>query len=1121
MACVSSGQAFNSTNGRFEWYEVLLDHQADVSIVHPRLLSEVRESVSTVSGLAGEAKSIPYEGKLKGFFDCKGSNDVAANVLCGADVEDMYEISYLQGESFTVHMPDEDLVFHRRDKFYVADMRAWADGDCGRVFVNTEVGNESEYSKAEVVKARKARELINNSGFSSEREALALAEDGNITGVPVTGKDVRRSYDIYGKTTAGVRGRRTSHRSKRQLMDVRLKAPQSVPQTMYGDVMFVKNQPFLACLTEPLGLFTLMQVDKQTTSVLGEALQSQISTIRSRGFEPSTIYLDPQRGLVPLQGAFPGVEVDVSGAGDHMDKIDSAIKHSKEIMRSVHAGLPWKLARSMTKDLAYYGVSRKNLKSTPTSVVCPRVRFTGRKPDYKKELGLGFGDYVECYDPACKSNRVESERTQPCIALYPTANANGSWWFMNIKTKRRVRRTNWEKMVTTDLVIAAMNAFAEEEETAAIDEPLFEEDVERELEQSLADADDREAERRAREEIACLPALTVDEEIDDEVRANEVFQEEDDEDQEESDAPLVEDVQAAVEEDRDVRAELQEPRAQRQSLRLSGGRVARPKRYQAYHTSYKKGLRDHGRPAYIAIVGELKQLLREKKAIDPVHRGDLSARQIKKVIRSIMFLKTKFDGMGVFEKIKARLVANGAMQDKALYPDNSSPTAMMQSVMMCLAVAAKERRKAAAIDIGGAYLNAERTGEEVIMELEPGLTAILKAVAPEVAPFVDEGTGKLLVRLDRALYGCLDSAKLWYEKLTSTLREMGYVHNEVDPCVMNKMVNGKQITLVVYVDDILALSEDLAAIEEVVQQLKSKFGEVKYSLDGDLSYLGMHIRVEGGVATVSMTAYLDGVLEEHGITGVVTTPATAGLFDETTDSRPLSELGAKEYHTIVAKLLYLGKRARPDILLTEAYLCTKVKAPTEADRVKLDRLLKYLNGTKEYVLVLDPGDDLAVTGYIDASFGCHPDGKSHSGLVVTVGGATVLVMSSKQKIVTKDSTESELVALSDKTMSVLQCADFMLSQGHVIGAPSVKQDNTSTISLVTKGGGQYRSKYMKVRQAFVKERVDCGEIKVEYLSTKMMLADAMTKPLQGELFRVMTSSISGMTLNATGVRWSK
>jgi hypothetical protein len=45
--------------------------------------------------------------------------------------------------------------------------------------------------------------------------------------------------------------------------------------------------------------------------------------------------------------------------------------------------------------------------------------------------------------------------------------------------------------------------------------------------------------------------------------------------------------------------------------------------------------------------------------------------------------------------------------------------------MMCLVVAARENRKAAAIDIGGAYLNAERTGEEVFMELEPGLAKIL------------------------------------------------------------------------------------------------------------------------------------------------------------------------------------------------------------------------------------------------------------------------------------------------------------------------------------------------------------------------------------------------------------
>ena len=119
-----------------------------------------------------------------------------------------------------------------------------------------------------------------------------------------------------------------------------------------------------------------------------------------------------------------------------------------------------------------------------------------------------------------------------------------------------------------------------------------------------------------------------------------------------------------------------------------------------------------------------------------------------------MFLKTKFDGMGRLGKIKARLVANGTQQDRKLYDDISSPTAMMQSILMCLTIAAKRGQKASTADIGGAYLNAEMTGEEVLMEPNPILTAMLMKIASEVVPFVDD-RGRLLVRLDKALYGCI------------------------------------------------------------------------------------------------------------------------------------------------------------------------------------------------------------------------------------------------------------------------------------------------------------------------------------------------------------------------------
>jgi hypothetical protein len=127
--------------------------------------------------------------------------------------------------------------------------------------------------------------------------------------------------------------------------------------------------------------------------------------------------------------------------------------------------------------------------------------------------------------------------------------------------------------------------------------------------------------------------------------------------------------------------------------------------------------------------------------------------------------------------------------------------------------------------------------------------------------------------------------------------------------------------------------------------------------------------------------------------------------------------------------------------------------------------------------------------YVDAAFGCHSDGKSHT-LVIMFGGANVVLSkSSKQKIVTKDSTKSELVGLSDMVIPVMECYDFLKDQGLRDMVPTIMQDNMSTITLATKGGGKYRNKHLMVRQAVVKERVDKGDIKIEYQPTAMMLAD--------------------------------
>lgn len=102
--------------------------------------------------------------------------------------------------------------------------------------------------------------------------------------------------------------------------------------------------------------------------------------------------------------------------------------------------------------------------------VSPRVKFAGRKPDFKKELRLDFGDYCECYNPAVvrtvHSTLPSGKFLRLIMVPEPEVQVH----------KKRVRRSNWSKMVT-DLVINAMNAYSESEADAAIEEDEVREPV--------------------------------------------------------------------------------------------------------------------------------------------------------------------------------------------------------------------------------------------------------------------------------------------------------------------------------------------------------------------------------------------------------------------------------------------------------------------------------------------------------------------------------------------------------------------------------------------------------------------------------------------------------------------
>ena len=412
-------------------HEVILDNASDISVMHPRFLSNIIETHDGegFAGIGGEKSVITHIGHLDGFFDCAAVSNARANILSQGQVEEIYDISYLQGDKYIIHMTNGDLVFKQQGKVYVADMSEWA------IHPNfaTTIENENQYTKAEVEKAKEAYEFMRNAGYPSEEEATHMVQDGNVTDVPLTATDIRRAFKIYGRPTEAIRGKTTKNKISRQVTEIGIKE-QRTEQVLYTDVMKVRRQAFLVSLVEPLQILIQTMAGRETAESLGKALQSHLDLVRSRGFIPVRVHTDPQSAFRKLTNAFPGVELDVSGAGDHLDKVDIRIRRIKELMRSVIAGLPWKLPNENIKDLVAYAISRINSRRSGSQMsdMAPRVAFTGRKIIYNKEFTLAFGDYCECYNPQGLTGEVDRPRTEPCVALCPTGNANGSWMFLNL-----------------------------------------------------------------------------------------------------------------------------------------------------------------------------------------------------------------------------------------------------------------------------------------------------------------------------------------------------------------------------------------------------------------------------------------------------------------------------------------------------------------------------------------------------------------------------------------------------------------------------------------------------------------------------------------------------------------
>jgi hypothetical protein len=452
--------------------------------------------------------------------------------------------------------------------------------------------------------------------------------------------------------------------------------------------------------------------------------------------------------------------------------------------------------------------------------------------------------------------------------------------------------------------------------------------------------------------------------------------------------------------------------------------------------------------------------------------------------------------------------------------ETTSPTVMNENVFITACIDAHEERDVATVDVPGAFLHTHVDPEDdtVHMILQGVLAELMVKVDPKLyrkyVIYDSKGRMILYVEMQKALYGMLKSALLFYKKLVGDLEGAGFKLNPYDPCVANKIVNGTQMTVIWHVDDLKISHKNPEAVTKVIKYLDGIYPGVKVKRGKHHEYLGMDFdfATKGQVA-VGMTDYMMRVIKEFPEdlgNATAPTPAQEFLFKvrPEDEAKKLPEKQAAQYHHVVAQLLFASTRVRRDIQTAVAFLTTRVKAPDEDDWGKLKRVLKYIKGTIGLRLILKASSLSVIKWWVDAAFAIHHDCRGHTGAMMSFGEGAVISKSLKQKMNGKSSTDNELIGADELIGPIMQTLYFMRAQGYHVEENILNQDNHSTMRLMFNGrASSKRTRHLDVKIFHMKDIIDRGELSVKYCPTEEMWADVLTKPLQGKAFRVMRSKL--------------
>ncbi|SGZ30843.1 BQ5605_C046g12242 [Microbotryum silenes-dioicae] len=460
------------------------------------------------------------------------------------------------------------------------------------------------------------------------------------------------------------------------------------------------------------------------------------------------------------------------------------------------------------------------------------------------------------------------------------------------------------------------------------------------------------------------------------------------------------------------------------------------------------------------------------------------------IVTSKFVWKTKRNASGDVTGRKARLVAQGNRQRNGIdFSETFAPVARFSSIRCLLALAAANGYHVHQADIDKAYLHGE-LDHDIWMTTLRGF---------------DFPSDKVL-RLRRSIYGLKQAGRIWNRHIDTSLKNLGYKATGTDHCIYSRIDDRQRPHYIaLYVDDLLIVSPHLDEIERVICGLEQRYGVKRL---GPAEYiLGIQIRrLDDGSIALSQERYIMDVLARFHFdttTRGTTVPMTPGLSLTAIPGQGTERIRSW-YLQAIGSLLYISLGTRPDIAFAVSYLSRFANNPGRRHWIAVKHVLRYLRATyrDELLYARGPAKVTGVVGYSDANWGaCVDTSISTMGYVFYLAGAAVSWSSKRQTRVADSTTDAEYLALSHAGKEAIYLTQ-LLSELHVspIAAAHIFTDNKAAAAVAHDPVRTSGTRHIRLREHFVRDMVNRGDISLSHVGTADMVADVFTKALGPKIF---------------------